>query len=321
MKEKLVDKYRPKSLDEIVGQELVVSTVKAIIERGVIPHMLFIGPPGTGKTSTAEAMAREIWGEGWKNHFMEFNASDERGIDFIREKIKRHALSRGVRIIFLDEADALTQDAQQALRRIMEKTMGSTFILSCNMDYKLIDPIKSRCSILVFNPLPDKVVFKQLYRICKKEGIVIEKEQRKGFIKLVKEARGDMRKAINMLEQIITSGKGISAANVALMTKPKIAGKAMQMALDGDFSTAKELIQEAYIQTRNVDTIINELYEKIESLKDDFYRANLYIRLSKTEYYCKHLQVNPLIQLVAFISYAWVLPNLPRSCPLLGDKR
>lgn len=317
---KLVEKYRPKTFGEIVGQDKVIQAIKVAVKKKEIPHMMFIGKPGTGKTSTAIVIARELYNNNWKNHFIEMNASDERGIDIIRNKIKRLSLSKAELIIFLDEADALTIDAQQALRRIMEKTKNSTFILSVNNEYKIIDPIKSRCAVYIFNPLSNKVVAQKLLEIVRKEGVKVEgDEAKKGFVELVKEARGDLRKAINMLQQIIDENKQISIQTVSALTKPKLVGEALQRALDGDFSGAKELIQEAYLQIRDADQIIRELYDKIENIKDDYIRANLFIKLSQTENRLHH-NTNPIIQLVGFIAYAWVLPNLPKECPLLKKR-
>jgi len=155
----LSEKYRPKKLDEVLNQEHVIKVLKKFVERKDIPHLLFIGPAGVGKTTVAHALANEL---GWR--IVEFNASDERGIQVIREDIKNIAFSRGKKIILLDEADSLTEDAQQALRRIMEKCVsaGTRFILTGNFEWKIIDPIKSRCAIFHFDRIPRELMVKRL---------------------------------------------------------------------------------------------------------------------------------------------------------------
>lgn len=309
-----VEKYRPKTFDEIIGQDKVIKAIRKAVKNKDLPHMLFIGPPGTGKTTTATVIARELFGEAWKNHFVELNASDERGIDTIRTKIKTLSLTKRKLIIFLDEADALTPDAQHALRRIMEKT-PSIFILSANYDYRIIDPIKSRCAVYVFEKLGEKDVARMLLKICKAEGIPLSDKNKKSLIEIVKSCKGDLRRAINTLQQSVDENKEIDLKTVVSQTPPKIASEALRTALAGNFSRAKELIQEAYLQVRDINLIIEELYQEIDNIKDDHIRANLLIRLATLEHRCRHLS-NPVIQLVSFIAYAWVLPNIPKECPL-----
>ena len=144
-----IEKYRPRSLSQIVGQEAITSRLKGYVEKKDLPHLLFSGPAGVGKTTSSVAIAQEIYGEGWKENFLELNASDERGIDVVRNRIKNFARSSfgkyDYKIIFLDEADSLTKDAQSALRRTMEQFSHNTrFILSCNYSNRIISFAK-RC--------------------------------------------------------------------------------------------------------------------------------------------------------------------------------
>jgi len=203
MKEIWTEKYRPSKLDEVVGQEYVVKSLKAYASSGNIPHMLFAGPAGTGKTTCAIALAKEFFGNEWRDNFEELNASDERGLNVVRGRIKNFARTAPIgsapfKIIFLDEADALTPDAQAALRRTMERyTATCRFILSCNYSSKIIEPIQSRCVVFRFSPLSDDEIKKYLNFIAEKEGLQITDD---GMKSLLYVAGGDMRKAINILQ-------------------------------------------------------------------------------------------------------------------------
>lgn len=317
---RLTEKHRPKNLDEIKGQPEVVESIKRMLKRDDLPHMLFLGPPGCGKTSMAECITRSLFGENWRNYYIELNASDERGIDTIRDTVKRIARMKGRRILFLDEADNMTTDAQQALRRIMEKTTGTIFILSGNMEHKIIDAIKSRCAIFRFKRLKDEDVLRRLLEVCKDEGIEITKEGKEGFIALVKESKGDLRKALNMLETMISEGKEISAKNVLALREPQIAGDALKFALHGDFDKGRELLEDAYISANfNTEKIIEEFYNCLNEIHNDPKMSDvgirLYVKLAEVERAIK-LGANPLIQFVSFIAFVYVAPHLSK-CPAL----
>ena len=202
-----VEKYRPSNLDEISAQTNVVKSLKASLQTKNIPHLIFFGPSGCGKTSTILALSKELFGENYSDRIIELNASDERGINVIREKIKTYAKQSiknidGVppwKIIILDEADTMTSDSQFALRRIMEQYSKITrFCIICNYHNKIIDPIISRCSLFRFKPVESEEIVKKLLFICEKENL---KCSEKLLEKIVGICRGDLRKAINLLQK------------------------------------------------------------------------------------------------------------------------
>ena len=326
----LVEKYRPKTLDEILGQPEAITIIKNVLSRNESLHFLFSGPPGTGKTSTAECIARYKFGDAWRNHYKEFNASNERGIDMVRNVLKRLAFIKGERIIFLDEADRLTEEAQDALRRPLEKTTGTMFIFSVNYEYKIIDAIKSRCVIVPFRRLPNEIVKKRLFEIMKAENIKItySSEEEKQLIKeginyLIESANGDLRKAINTLEKLINEKKQITVANIVALQKPKLALNAMLAAINGNFEQARKLMEDAYINNGySYEEIIKELFEGIteQNIKDRDLRIRLFIEIKELEKACK-LGTNPLYQLTGFLAKAYLFPHLPKKCPALSEER
>lgn len=202
------EKYRPSKLSQIVHQEETISVIKNLIDNGNIPHLLFYGPPGTGKTSTILSICNEIFTDNIKhNRFFEFNASDDRGIKFIREKIKKISNLKiiplkdtpFIKIIILDEVDTLTPESQYALRRIMENSSSHTrFCLICNYPNKLIEPIISRCSQFRFKPIPNKLMEKNFNEILKNEKIKNIKSNTKI---IVENSYGDMRLGISYLQR------------------------------------------------------------------------------------------------------------------------
>ncbi|MCS7137166.1 MAG: AAA family ATPase, partial [Candidatus Caldarchaeum sp.] len=179
-----IEKYRPRKLDEIVDQEHVVTSLKNIVATKNVPHMLFAGPPGTGKTATAHAFAQELFGPRYleDGHFVEINASDERGIETIRERVKTYARSVpfggvGFRVLLLDESDQLTDAAQHAFRRTMEQfSTTCRFILAANYSNRIIEPIQSRCAVMRFRPLSREMVDIMMRRIAEKEKLVVDEE-------------------------------------------------------------------------------------------------------------------------------------------------
>ena len=198
-----IEKYRPARLVDIVGQDEIIERLSSYVKTGNLPHLLFTGSAGVGKTTAAVTLAREFFGASWQMNFRELNASDERGIDVVRNQIKQFARTTPLgdatfKILFLDEADALTTDAQAALRRTMESYAKTCrFILSCNYSSKIIDPIQSRCAIYRFRPLSAQAVKEEIARIAAKEGLIVTPDAMDAMVYI---AQGDMRKAINALQ-------------------------------------------------------------------------------------------------------------------------
>ena len=196
---------------------------------------MFAGPAGTGKTTSALALAKEIFGDNWRNNFVELNASDERGIDVVRGKIKEFARTAPIggasfKIIFLDEADALTGDAQAALRRTMEKYSAiCRFILSCNYSSKIIEPIQSRCAVFRFRPLKEKDIKQYLTRIAKAEKIDLTDDAADALVHV---ASGDMRKAVNSLQVAASLGDKVTIDVVYQTTGNGQAGGGQEAARD-----------------------------------------------------------------------------------------
>src|SRR5213082_3282753 len=206
MKEIWVEKYRPKTLDEVVGQDEIVERLKAYAKEGNLPHLLFAGPAGTGKTTSAMALARDMFGESWRQNYYELNSSDERGIETVRTKVKEIARlapfgGTSFKIIFLDEADNLTADAQAAMRRTMETySKTSRFILSANYSSRLIEPIQSRTAVFRFRPLKPEAIREYVSRIAKAEKLKITDE---GMEALVYVAEGEFLRARKVLDRLL----------------------------------------------------------------------------------------------------------------------
>jgi replication factor C small subunit len=245
-----IEKYRPDGLDEIVGHEDIIGRIRSYVEQDDIPHLMFAGPAGVGKTAVSVSIAKEVYGDDdWRENFLELNASDQRGIDVVRDRIKNFARSSfggyDYRIIFLDEADALTSDAQSALRRTMEQFSNNTrFILSCNYSSKIIDPIQSRCAVFRFSPLSDEAVAKQVRYIAGEEGIEYTED---GVDALVYAADGDMRKAINALQAASVMGDAVDEETVYAITstaRPEEVEAMVTDALNGDFVAARAKLDE-----------------------------------------------------------------------------
>ncbi|MDS0297447.1 replication factor C small subunit [Halogeometricum sp. S1BR25-6] len=286
-----IEKYRPQTLEDVYGQEDIVDRLRSYIEQDDLPHLLFAGPAGVGKTTSATAIARAVYGDDWRGNFLELNASDERGIDVVRDRIKNFARASfggyDYRIIFLDEADSLTSDAQSALRRTMEQFSDNTrFILSCNYSSKIIDPIQSRCAVFRFSPLGDDAVRKQVEAIAETEGIELTED---GLDALVYAAGGDMRRAINSLQAAATTGEVVDEEAVYLITstaRPEDIEEMVQSAIGGDFLAARSKLETLLVDTGMAGgDIIDQLHRSVwEFDLDERATVRLMERIGEADY-------------------------------------
>jgi len=254
-------------LDEIVGQDIVIERLKSYAESKEMPHLLFSGPPGVGKTASAIALARELYGENWMYNFTELNASDDRGIDVVRDKIKNFAKvspigSFDFKIIFLDEADALTNDAQSALRRTMEIFhKNCRFIISCNYPSKIIEPIQSRCVVYRFKPLSRDAIKEAIKKIAIKESIDIKDDAIDAIFEV---SEGDMRKAINMLQSAASLKEEIDSDviySVEGSIRPDNIKNLFNLVLNGSFDRAREYLHQILDQGISAEEIIKGLHK------------------------------------------------------------
>ncbi|XP_056641333.1 replication factor C subunit 4 [Diorhabda sublineata] len=275
-----VEKYRPKTVADVVEQNEAVSVLEQCILGADLPNLLFYGPPGTGKTSTILAAARQLFGDIYRERILELNASDERGIQVIRDKVKTFAqlTASGTRpdgkpcppykIVILDEADSMTHAAQAALRRTIEKETKTTrFCLICNYISRIIEPLTSRCTKFRFKPLNENMIFERLSYICKEEGISADDDT---LTSLVDTSNGDMRRAITCL-QSCAKLKGLQE-KIDIDNVIEVTGVVPNHWLDeflsvcknlNDYSRLEEFIQKLMLEAYAASQILDQLNEKI----------------------------------------------------------
>ncbi len=268
------EKYRPQTFGNFKGQEKIVERVKAMVDQKNIGNFLFAGPAGIGKSSMALIIAKTLFGEYWKQNFLELNASDDRGIDIVRNEIKDFARLKSMghvpfKIIFLDECDSLTKEAQQALRRTMENYTSSTrFLLSCNYSSKIIDPIQSRCTIFRFKPLEKKDFEEIISLIAKGESLKVDK---KSLDALYEVCDGDARRMKNILQSCAALSKNITEDliyDLVSAARPKEVKEVLEIAVKGDFIQARNKLLDVMLQhgLSGLD-IIKQIQKEIWNLK------------------------------------------------------
>lgn len=286
------ERYRPDSLDDVIGQEEITGYLKDNLDDSTLQNLLFSGPAGTGKTAVAKAFAKDKYGDDYKQNFRELNASDDRGIDIVRNEIKSFAKQQPTpghdfKLIFLDESDALTKDAQSALRRVMEDYADRTrFILSCNYPNKLIDPIQSRCYSHSFSRLDDEAMEGLMVDILDEEEIEYELTT---VASIVEMANGDARDAINTMQGSVSDSElNEPSQNLTVIDDSKLR-EIVDLAMAGDTDEAHgmmlDIVKEGYDTTtisrsflrvlRNHDEIPEDAREQgLAFLGDAEFRVN-----------------------------------------------
>ena len=305
-----IEKYRPNKLEDIVGQKEIIKRLRSYVVSRNLPHLMFSGPPGVGKTASAISIVRELFGEEWQSNFIELNASDERGIDVVRYKIKNFARTvplgkADFKIIFLDEADALTSDAQSALRRTMEKyTSSCRFIISCNYSSKIIEPIQSRCAIYRFKPISDEAVEERIQYIVEQEGLNITSD---GLDAIKYVAHGDMRHAINALQEAAMIDKTINMDTIYQITAtahPAEIAELITVSIKGNFLSARSKLDNLLLEQglSGEDVLIQLHRAMFEVNLPDKLKLKLFDKIGEVDFRLTE-GANERIQLEALLAY------------------
>ncbi len=286
------EKYRPHVFGDMVGQEEILKRVKAMVSSNNIPHLLFAGPAGVGKSTLALIVVKTLFGASWRENYLELNASDERGIDVVRQKVKDFARTKALgdvpfKVIFLDEADALTREAQQALRRTMENyTSTCRFIMSCNYSSKILDPIQSRAVVFRFQMLDKKDVKRRIDLIAEREGLMINDA---AFSALYESSEGDCRRVINLLQATASISPNITVDlvnTIVSKAKPSDIKVVLDYALSGDFLNAKEKLLDIMLkESISGQDVIKAIQREIWNLAiDDELKVSLTEKIGEIEF-------------------------------------
>lgn len=304
------EKYRPGTFAEVKGQKEIVEKVRAFVETKSMPHLLFSGPAGCGKSTLAIVAAKELFGENWRQNFLELNASDTRGIDTIRGQVKDFARTKAIgdvpfKIIFLDECDALTREAQQALRRTMENYTATTrMILSCNFSSKIIDPVQSRCAIFRFKPLKEEEIYLVIDKIAQEEELTISDDARKALFAV---CDGDCRRLENIMQSCAVINKKIDVElvySMASVAKPKEVNEVLSVAARGDFlASRKKLLSLMLDYGLSGLDIIKQIQKEIWNLSlDDRKKVELLDKCGEVEFRMVEGS-DEYVQLESFLAY------------------
>ncbi len=286
------EKYRPNTFDEIKGQKEIVDKIRAFVKSGNMPHLMFSGPAGVGKTTLSLVIAKQLFGENWRQNTLELNASDERGIDVIRVKVKDFARTKAIgdvpfKLIYLDESDALTKEAQQALRRTMENyTKTCRFVLSCNYSSKIIDPIQSRCAVFRFKPLSEEEICTVIDKIAAQEKLAVSLEAKKALFDV---CHGDCRRLENIMQSCAVIKSSVDAElvySMASVAKPKEVNNVLSIAVKGNFVESRKKLLDLMLQygLSGID-VIKQIQQEIWNLTlDDRKKVQLIDKCGEVEF-------------------------------------
>lgn len=314
------EKYRPRALAQFIGHGHLVAAATSFVASRNMPHLLLIGPPGSGKTSFVLALASELYGPNLSQNFLELNASDERGIDVIRHKVKEFARTVSIggtlfKIICLDECDALTKDAQHALRRIMERYVRSCrFVLTANYGSKIIEPLQSRCAIFRFRQLSQAELAQLATKVAETEGLALDCQAKQKLLEL---ADGDARRLLNLLQAGAALSKSIDSSTLALIAasaEPSELADVLKTALSGRFAEAREALR-GVLSRHGLSAIdaLKALQTAIISLAiDEEHKLALISALAETDFRLTEGS-DELIQLDAFLARAAALAKNKRQ--------
>ena len=308
------EKYRPSNFEEIKGQKEIVEKIKAFVESKNMPHLMFSGPAGVGKTTLSLVIAKQLFVDNWRENTLELNASDERGIDVVRVKVKDFARTRSIgtvpfKLIYLDESDALTKEAQQALRRTMENyTQTCRFILSCNYSSKIIDPIQSRCAIFRFKPLNEEEINQVIEKVAKQEGLKLNAESKKALFDI---SEGDCRRLENIMQSCAVLNKNITPElvySMASVAKPKEVKEVLSVAAKGNFLESRKKLLSLMLDygLSGID-VIKQIQKEIWNLEiPDRQKVELIDKCGETEFRMtegsdEYLQIESFLAFVVLV--------------------